>query len=367
MEQLEGKIGVKEYFAIVILMIATKLADDTPAILFEPLFNAGWMAPIINGILTVIPVYLLLRVSTKYKNKGLIEVIDHVLGKFIGYIVLLILWIIMFSALVVDTAIYTDIIGTVYFSKTPTILIYGMLMLVCAYGAKRGFAQIGSVAWAVFPYLIVSLFFALILTFRQGSSSFLFPIFGPGEWKIVKESVLRLSIYGDFLYLFIFIPFIRSIKDFKKGTWLGLLFTCIGMTTFMLSYVIFFDYKTVMELNYPYHEVIRTISAGFLTNMESFFLPFWVIASFVRFAIYLYIVAILFGRLFGIKQFEHIIPAFATVGLFIGMIPESPTFTIFNLREGILFISTPIFFTLPILIWIVAMFKGAFKHENANS
>ncbi|MEN2766638.1 GerAB/ArcD/ProY family transporter [Ornithinibacillus xuwenensis] len=364
MEQSKQLIGIKEYIAIVILMIGTKLSDDTPAILFEQIKNAGWMAPIINGIIAIIPIYLLMKVVGNYKDKSLAEVTDHLFGKFFGFIILFTLLVVAFCATIVDTAIYTDIIGTMYFTKTPTIIIYGILIVVCAYGARRGFEQIGSAAWTVFPYLQVSLLLALILSIREGNTAFLFPLFGPGPWEIAKESSLRLSIYADFFYLFLFFPLIKSKKDFIKGTWLGLVFIVLNIAIFMTCFVFLFDYKTIMQLSYPYHEVIRTISMGFLTNMETFFLPFWLIASFVRFSIYLYINALLIGHLFRIRHFEYLIPSLATLIVFLGLIPESPTFTIFNLKEKILLIATPLFFFLPVLMWVVAMFKGEFKHAN---
>jgi spore germination protein KB len=364
MEQSQGKIGIREYVAIAIIILGTKLTDDTPAILYESLYNAGWMAIIINGIIAIIPLYLLIRVITNYKGKSLIEVVNQLFGKFVGYIILLLLWIVLMSATFIDTAIYTDIISSMYFIKTPVIVIYGVLMLASAYGAKKGLEQIGSVAWTVLPYLQVSFIFVLILTIRHGNTAFLFPLFGPGGWVIMKESVMKLSILGDLLYLFILVPFVSTTTAFKKGTWISLFLIVMNLVLAIVSYVFLFDYNSLMQLNYPYHEVIRTISAGFITNMETFFFPFWLIATFVRFSVYLYITALLFGHLFKIKHFEYIIPSLATLIVFMGMIPESPSFTIFYLREALLNIMTPVFFFLPCLMWLIAKLKGDLKHEK---
>ncbi|WP_163969706.1 GerAB/ArcD/ProY family transporter [Oceanobacillus halotolerans] len=367
MGQSQEKIGIKEYLAIMILMVGTKLTDDTPAILFDNLRNAGWMGPLINGFIALILTYLLMRVVLSYENKNLIEVITHLFGKYLGYVVLFILWIISFGALTVDTAIYTDIIGTMYFTNTPTIVSYGVLMMVCAYGAKRGLEQIGSVAWAVFPYLQFILFVILVLTLTQGEYAFLTPILGPGGWEVVKESSFRLSIYFDILYLFLLVPFVKSKKDFKKGTWIAFIVIVVQLTITMIGYLVLFDYVSVEQLNYPFHELIRFIQIGIFGRVESFFFPFWLIASFVRFAAYLYLSAMLFGWLFKIEEFEYVIPTFATLIVLVGLIPESPTFAIFQLREAILKFSTPVFFMLPILLWMMAKLKGDLKHaDNTN-
>ncbi|SHG24957.1 GerAB/ArcD/ProY family transporter [Ornithinibacillus halophilus] len=366
MQQSQEKIGIREYIAIITIMIATKVTDDTPILFFDTLDTAGWIAPFFNALIVVIPLIFLMKVVTRY-NKGLIEIIDGLFGKYLGFLLLFIIWFISISALIIDTAIYTDIIGTMYFIRTPTIIIYGLIMAVCAYGAKRGFAQIGSAAWVVYPYLQVSLLFVFILTLSDSNLSFIHPIFGPGPIEIVKESTFTLSIYADFLYLFLIVPFIKDIHVFKKGTWAGFIIVIINVGIAFLLFLLLFDYQSLKMVNYPFHEVIRYIDTGFLTNMESFFLPFWAIASFIRFTVYIWINALLFGHLFKIKQFEYVIPSIATLIVFIGILPESPTYAIFELRKTLFQFTTPIFFFLPILIWIVAKLKGDFSNDDNNN
>lgn len=364
MEQHTGKIGIREYVAMVILAIGTKLADDTPAILFEKLENASWIAPFITGFISIIPIFLLLKVLSQYPNSNLMEILQITLGKPIGYLIVLLLWIMGLMANTLDSAIYTDIIGTMYFTETPTIFIYIVLMAVSGYGAKKGLEQIGSVAVSVITYIKVSLFIALILALFKGNFNFIFPIFGPGKWEVIKESSLKVSLFIDFIYLGVIASYVSSTKAFTRGTWISLIILIIEIPIAMLAYLSLFDYESVKLLNYPFHETIRYISLGFLTNIETFFFPFWLLASFVRFSIYLYISAVMFGWLFKIKNYEYLIPTFATLIVILGMIPESPTFTIADIKEKALNIATPTFFFLPLLLWIMMKIRGGNKYEK---
>jgi spore germination protein KB len=360
MEKHNGKIGIREYVAMVILAIGTKLTDDTPALLFQKLDNTAWMTPIFTGLISIIPIYLLLKVISNYPHHNLMDIFQLVLGKPIGYLIVLLLWLIGTIAIILDSAIYTDIIGTMYFTKTPTIFIYIILMTVCAYGAKKGIEQIGSVAWAIIPYIKISLFIALILTFTKGNLNYIFPVFGPGKWEVVKESSLKLSIFADILYFGFILTSISSVKDFKKGTWISLTILMIEFPLEMLAYLSLFDYESVKLLNYPFHETIRYISIGFLTNMETFFFPFWVLASFVRFSVYLYLSAVIFGWLTKIKDFHYMIPTLASLIVILGMIPETPTFTISRMEDIIYNLISPSFFFLPVLLWIITNLRGGF-------
>ncbi|MBP2239662.1 spore germination protein (amino acid permease) [Cytobacillus eiseniae] len=366
MQESKGKIGIREFIAIIILSTGTKLSDDTPTLLFKEMASAAWMAPIIIGVITFIPIYLIIRILSAYKNKNLAEVIFHLLGKFFGFILIFILLLIIFSALVVDSAVYTNIITSMYFSKTPTIAIYALLMIVCVYGAKKGIEHIGSVAWAMTFWIKISFIISLVLTFFHGQLDFLFPILGNGQWELLKGSILKSSIFADFLYLGFIFPFVKSKLDFKKGIWISFSFIIIEFSLALAAYTLLFDYIGVRLMNFPYHETIRYIEAGFLENIETFFYPFWLVASFIRFTFYLYLTAIIFGSLFKIKKYEYLLPTLATLIIFIGLIPESPTFVIFNLREKLLHFATPFFLILPLLLWLIAKLKGDLNNEKSK-
>lgn len=361
MEKIEGKIGGREFAAIIILTVGTKLADDTPAILYDRLGNAAWMAPIIMGTVWIIPFYLLVKVISLYEGKSLVDMIKNLFGEYMGFIILFLLWAIQSYAIIIDTAIYTDIIGTMYFTKTPALIIYILLMAVSAYGAKKGLEHIGSFAWSVLLWIKISAFGALIMICIQGEIDFIFPVLGPGKWEILKESTANSSLFADFVYFSLIAPLIKSSKDYKKWKRLGLIFVILELSFALFGFVLVFDYIAVKMMNYPFHEAIRYIQFGFLTNVEMFIFPFWLLSTFVRFAVYLYLCALLFGGLFNIKQFEYIIPTLATLVIFIGMLPETPTFTIFNLRQNFLHLITPFFLVLPFVLWITAKLRGDFN------
>ncbi|MFO1443711.1 endospore germination permease [Bacillus sp. Bva_UNVM-123] len=367
MVEHKGKIGVREFFAILAMTIGPKYGDDTPAILYKNLDTAAWMAPLIIGFITVIPIYLLIKVLSSFENKGLSDVIEHLFGKIFGFLLLAILWLISITALTFDTAIYTDIVTIMYFSETPVLAIYAILMLICAYGAKKGIEQIGSVAWITLFWVKISLFSVLFIIIFQGEIEFLFPLFGPGKWEVLKESAYKTSIYADMLFIGLIYPLVASKSAYSKGTWFALIFIILEHVFSLIGYMMLFDFHGIKNMNFPFHEAIRYIHLGFLPNVETFFFPFWIVSSFVRFSFYLYLSAILFGSLFKIKHFDYLIPIIATLVLSLGMIPENSTNIIFYLREKFINIVTPFFIILPFIIWLIAKFKGVLNHDNSKT
>jgi spore germination protein KB len=366
MKQNKGKIGIKEYLGIILLTIGSKLSDDTPSIIYQNAKNAGWMVTIIIGVMAFIPIILLIKVFSAHKEKNLHEVIIHLFGKFIGNFISILLLIGGTAALIVDSGLYVDIIGTMYFTKTPPVIIYALLMIVCAYGAKRGIEQIGSVSWLLLPYLKLTLLVAVFFSFKEGHFGFIFPLWGEGKLEVLKASAKNVSIFSDFLFLGLIAPLISSFKDFKKGTIYALIFVTLEISLAMVTFVMLFDYTTAEMLSYPFHETIRYIQIGFLANVETLFFPFWLVATFVRFAFYLYLSAIMLGGILKIKEFEYLVPLITTIVILIGLAPESPSIVLSSMREMILLILSPAFMTLPPLMWLVAKIRGDFKNEIAE-
>lgn len=364
MKQNKGKIGIKEYLAIIFLSVGTKLTDDTPALIYENAKNAGWIALLLIGLVSIIPVFFMIKVFSVHREKNLHEIIVHLFGRFIGNIVSILLLVGGVAALIVDSGVYTDIISSMYFSKTPTIIVYIILMFVCAYGAKRGFEQIGTAAWLLLPYIKITLLIALLFTFKAGSIGYIFPLWGEGKLSIAKAAAKNVSIYADFLFLGLVAPLVSSFKDFRKGTILALIFVTVELCMALVAFVVLFDYTTAEMLSYPFHETIRYIQIGFLTNVETLFFPFWLVATFIRFSFYLYLCAILLGGILKIKEFEYLIPLMTTIVILIGAAPESPSITLSSAREIILQLLSPAYIALPPLMWVLAKIRGDFKNET---
>lgn len=363
MNKVKPSLGIREYIAIALALSSTKLTDDVPSLLFKQGENSSWMIIIGTAIFASIPIYLLVKMISEHEENCLFEVIHDACGKVFGNILLFICWSFLTMQIIIISATYVDIIGTMYFIKTPHLFIYATFLGVCGYAAMKGIQHIGSVSWLCFIPITIAFLLALILTITKGSFTFLFPILGPGVKEIMTQSMIKVAIYIDFFFICFLATYMRHVKEFKKGTWIAFVVVVFELTIAVLSYILLFDYKTVQLFNYPHHEAIRFISAGFLTNLELFFFPFWAIATFVRFSVYIYIQSLIFGRLFRIENSRFIIPAVIAIVISIGLIPEAPSLTVFKIHTYALHGSSIGFILIPLLLWILLHIR---KRVNSN-
>lgn len=368
MNQQQGKLGIREYVAFAILMVSLRGTEDTPAQLYNIGLNAAWMIPLFSAAIFFIPLFLLLKTMKLYREKNLFTVIEKLMGKYIGFVVCLLIFIISSSGISFDTRTYANIIRAFYFKTTPLPITYALLLVVCAYGAKKGIQHIGTVSYLIVFYAVFSFCLAFLLSTQHSDIQAIFPIWGPGIVEIVKQSSQQLNLYADFFLFTLVIPYITTVKEFQKGTWIAFVSVSIQLSVAILLYVCLFD-NYLGGIGYPFHTAIGFISLGsYIPNIELFFFIIWIMAACIRFTAFLYINALMFGHLFKIKDFEYLIPSLAATYLLIGIIPESPYDVYLEFRPIIAKITSAFFPAISIIIWLAALVKGEFKHaKNRNS
>ncbi|MCM3726454.1 spore germination protein [Neobacillus cucumis] len=363
MDQQPRKLGIREYVSIAILMMGAKGTEDTSTILYKAVQNASWMIPILAAGIFLIPLLLLLKTLSLYPDKDLFSVIRKLFGKYIGFLVCLLIFLICSFGISFDSRSYTNIIRTFYFPTTPKLVIYAMLMTICAYGAKKGIQHIGSVSYLVVFYAVITLNIALLLSKQSSTIRAIFPILGPGPLKLTKDSFLGLSLFVDFFLLTMIIPFFSSGKDFRKGTWIAFFYITFQISLMFLVYICLFD-TSLGTIGYPFHTLIRFISLGsYLPNVEILFFVIWLMLAFIRFTAFLYINGMMFGLIFKIKDFEYLIPSLAVIYLLIGSFAES-TLEASKFKMFTSSAAGSVFTAISVMLWLVAMLRGEFKHAK---
>lgn len=357
-------MGPREFFAIIVLTVGIKFTDTTPTILFQKTMNGAWILPFITGfIMLVIPFPFLLKLVKHYKDKGFIQIIFQITGKYFGTIISLVLFTIAFSATVIDSRGYVDIMNIMFYTQTDKIFLYSVFMFVIFFIAKLGFKVIGNTAWLSFPYIFAVFALAVVAIWGDLRINFLFPLGGPGIYDLLREGVLHSSIMGDLIFFSVIFPYIKDYKTYKFVSFFAYGFIIFELALFYAIYVMLFDFPGVMHIAYPFQEMTRILEMGvYVTNIEALFLGFWTLASVVRFSVYLYVSVAIFGYTFNMKDFRPLMLPFAALTVMLGMLPENPVESALILRAKYILNTTWVIIVfLPPLLWVIAKMRGEFK------
>lgn len=329
-------------------------------LLFKEGLNAAWMI-VIGSFLLIIPSLLLLNsVLKKYQCKNILEVIQLTLGKPFAFAIALIMLGFTLLNTATEARSYMTQLITINFPNTPLFILSLCFLMLCMWGAKKGWESVGAIAWMTFPYLMITVGFLLFLMFKDAVINRMFPLFGTGKWEIAKASFNFTSLFGDTLVYAMMYPFVKNHQTYIRSLYSSLLFTVFLMVLFYLSYIWIFDYRSIGKITFPFNEVIRFVSLGrSITNIETFFITIWLVAVFVKFTIYIYLVGKIFGFLFQIEEFEQTILPITILMLVIGMIPENNEINIFQIRTSSLAYFKYLILFLPPILWAAAKIKEA--------
>jgi spore germination protein KB len=357
-EYEKDQVGFREFFTLIFITIGAKSTDMSPVLLFKDGLNAAWMI-VIGSFLLIIPSLIILNsLLKKYQSKNILEIIQLTLGRPLAFIIAFILLFFTLTNTALDSRSYMTQLITMNFPNTPLFMIYLCFLTLCIWGAKKGWESIASIAWMVMPYLLISLGLLFLLMLKEASFARIFPLFGSGKWEVAKASFHYTALFGDAFVFALMYPFVKDHKTYTRSLFGSLVFTVFIMAMFYLSYVWIFDYRSIGKITYPFNEAIRFVSLGrTITNIETFFIAFWLMGVFVKFTVYIYLICKIFGFIFHIKEFEHTIIPITLLILVIAMIPQNDVVNVFVIRKHTIAYSKYLYLFLPPLLWAVVKMK----------
>ena len=360
----DGKIGTREFVSIILLTIGIKMADTTPSLLYIKGQTGAWMMPIVMLLFLAIPFFLLLTLIKKYEI-GFMELLYKITGNFIGTLIGLFILVTLFIGTTLNVRSYTDIVNTMFYQQADLPTLLCLILAASFFIAIRGFQTIGRTAWIIIPIMECSLILLIFAVWYEVDWARLSPLAGAGIKNILKESMTHSGIFIEFILLVMFVPFVRSFKDYRLASLIGIGLSSLKISFFLALYIMVFDYPTTLTLSFHFQQLTRLARlAEVLNHVEMLFFVFWIMASVVHYAIYLYLIAFVFARSLKLEKFEPFILPITGLCFFLALLPEN-VFQILDYRNMLLLFESGFIFFLPIILWLIDFWKG--KKKNAHS
>jgi spore germination protein (amino acid permease) len=366
LKKQKTKVGAREFFALYAMTMALQFSDQTPATIFKDAKNAGWMVPIIAGILTLVSFSFVLLVLSKYKDKNMIEIIYITFGKYIGFILCFILFIVAFAAIVLNSRSYVDITRTMFLPKTPTNVIYFMLIAAAYMIGRGGLRGISSTAWLFFVPMCIVIIIMSLLSFKDINMYYIYPIWGPGVKEILKVSVRHTGVFGELILFTIFFSEVRSYKCYKAASLTGAAFTIVVLAVFSFIYITVFDYVSLENMAFPFQELTMIVNIEqFFTNLGSLFFWIWIMLSVIRCTVLLYLATSIFCYMLNIKEIKPLLPALSAIIFILGNMPNSSLAQNITSKADVFYqLTYYILLLLPFILWILSKIRKVAGNES---
>jgi spore germination protein KB len=353
------KLGIRELVAIFIFSIAMECTEATSVLYIRQGGTSAWIMPIISYLTMLVPFLIVQSLLKEHKDKGLMDIINIYMGKYIGFFINTILFIMILSSIILTSRSYVDILITMYFPRTPNIAIYlGLIGLSC-YGAIKGFTIIGRACLIALPYMIIVMIILVISIWKALDYRLALPIGGTGMLPVLKGGMQYSSILGSSVVLSIYFTSVKDFTKYKIASNIGLIISVIILIFFKFAFLAVFSFPYLKIMNYPFHELIRVSRlGGAIQNIEAFFLGFWLIGVVFHLSIYFCALNSVFNVTYKIKNSKVFLFLFAIIVIFIGLKINNESQLIFLYRSLQLTISSYIILILPIILFAAFKLKG---------
>ncbi len=327
----------------------------------------SYLSIIIGFLIGFIPLLLFYYLSSYKKELNIVELIEHLLGPYLGKGINLILSVFI---LFLSTIIYwnfTTFIASQYLSDTPALAISFIFLFPTIYLLNKGIYVIAKSSVMMFYICIVLTLLPFIGLFFQLDMDNFLPFLYQGPTPVLKGSFIYLTNNVLPIFLLLIIPK-EMVEEHRKLPKNLILFYI--MTTILL-FILFFLTLGIFGVNltkffqYPeFHLLKRASLFGFIQRIESTLSIQWILDLFMCNIIALYYVVESMRITFHIQSKKIYQIILITVSLFVS-IASNHVFK--NNTIGAEFLMFPFSFLLYLFFFLIPFFLILIAHMKRKT
>ncbi len=361
----EGRINGRQLFFIMFWTIMATAILNLPMLITRYAPRDGWLSAVVFIPTSVLIVWIASKLGAMFPKQTLVEYSDLVLGPWLGKFVsaLLILWVFQAGSIV-----YQEVVGFFAVSilpDTPLVVLVILVSLAPAYAIYHGLEVIGRSS--DFLFFIILGFFTLIylLLIPEFDYTELLPVFGDGIGNILRGSLTTAVYGGELILVLFFYPYIKDNQKVGKILVSTIVASGIGGILTMAAYTMVFG----LECNFltlPFYHMSRYASIGrVVERIDPFFMISNFLGSYLKLSVFTYVIVLSLAQLFRMKNYRKlIIPVILALNI-VGFYSFGSLMQVIDFTDKIWpFYSLPIQIGIPLLLIIVAKFRGLGYRER---
>ncbi|NOU99637.1 GerAB/ArcD/ProY family transporter [Paenibacillus planticolens] len=355
------RISGKQLFWMILTMQLgmTLLLTINPAI--QTAKQDAWLSTACATGIGIFIAFVCSRLSLLYPGQTLIDFCRSLFGRYIGYLIIFLYFLLWYSVLAIILRQYSEFIAATILPKTPILVpILGML-LVAIYVTFLGIEAIARCCEILGPFTLLGIAIPLLLSLKNIHINNILPIYvDSGALTILKGALPTSTFLGDCILLLVVMGFVAKPKTGVKPAMFGV--ASAGLLTSFSTFLIvsIFGHRTASGQTYPYFNLVRYISYfDFFQNLDSFVIAIWIISVFTKVSLYFFVCTYGTAQVFGVQKWRRMMLFVAPVLVLLALIPRDfiDSSVFFPQKIAIPFLFPLQMFSLPLLMWGIAKWK----------
>lgn len=302
----KGKISALQMELLIVPTIIATGILSIPSTAGKFALHDVWMTPIVGSLIGFLTVFIAWKLHQLFPKMTPVQYSEEILGKLLGKIfgLFLISFYIHNTGIIVRQ--YSDFITTNVLLETPAILTSVTIIFVSALAVRGGIEVIARSA-VICTTLYLSTAISLLFLIKDIDVTYMLPILENGLLPVMKGGFIHQAWFSEFFLLAFIFPFINNSKEGLKSGMRASLYVML-----MLLYVNFFV-LTLLGVSatnqfYPVYSIVRSITVlGFFENFEVIIMASWILGSFVKISIFLYVSSLGLAQLFRLSDYRLIV------------------------------------------------------------
>ncbi|HAN09563.1 MAG TPA: spore gernimation protein KB [Clostridiales bacterium] len=272
----------------------------------------AWISAVVAALFGLIVIWLNTYLGGLYPDKTYVEVIQLLLGKWLGGFVVATFVFVCIGGAAQFVWYVGDFFTTQYMTETPTYIIDVLFVIVIVIAIFYGLEAIAR-ASEIFFYIIIAMFIlSMFLVMPNINIDNIFPVLEKGIVPVLKGSLPLLAFTVlPLIILNMIYPVninVNDIKDAKKSMLKGYI---IGMSITFISIVmcIFVLGSTITaDVRYPVVFLTKEINVGIIfTRLEALIVIVWILTIFNNTLFYFYAGFLGLSQLLKLKDYKKIL------------------------------------------------------------
>jgi spore germination protein KB len=321
----------------------------------------AWISIIISILWSIIILLMYSRILSSYPGKDLFDILEIVMGKFIGKIIsILMIWYAFHLGTLV-TRNLSEFTSNLVFNNTPVVVPMLFFVILLIWGLKEGIEVIGR--WSEFFIWVVLLIFIFIvlLAIPQMAINNIKPIANMGFTPILEGAFSSFSFpFGETVVFTMVFSNISKTKNYNKMFMMGLGLGGFIILVAHIRNILVLGSETLSRSYFPSTMAISIIHIGELfQRLEMTVTITLIVCSYIKVIICLFAVCNGISKILGFNDYRFISTPVTLLMFSFSFIIYQNTMEMSNFASDIWpYYSLPFQLIIPLVIFIMVEIRS---------
>lgn len=283
------KISTRQLYWLVLGFLIGTSIIITPGVEFAA--QDTWVSETIALFIGLIMCFLISKFYLAGEDMTFLEFNQRIFGNIISSILIIIY--LMFSIFLCSLVVRNigDLMTTTIHPETPIEIFNIVIVLVSAYGIKKGIETISRTFEILMPLVIMLSLILIALLATEVNLDFLMPVLSQDAISIFKGSlVISAFPYTETVVFLFLMPHIGEVKKAGKGVLWAIIYGGVLLIMRPIFSVGIFGPTEAAKIIFPLHVATRQIMIGeFLERLEIIMLFIWISTTFIKITVLYYV------------------------------------------------------------------------------